>query len=78
MKKAAPPRKSRPKLADIILSGLDDAATFEKTQRRADLQHSKRILIAYLNSKITLQDWHAVSDAANDLREIEVEIRFCC
>lgn len=29
------------------------------------------ILIAYLRSKAEIGDWHGVSDAANDLRELE-------
>lgn len=28
-------------------------------------------LVAYLRMKVEQRDWHAVSDAANDLREIE-------
>lgn len=32
-------------------------------------------LITYMQAKIAGEDWHAVSDAANDLREIEAEQR---
>lgn len=35
----------------------------------------KRVMIEYMRLKIEEQDWHAVCDSANDLREIEVEIR---
>lgn len=35
----------------------------------------KRILIEYLLAKVKEQDWHAVSDAANDLRVIEERIK---
>lgn len=40
-----------------------------------ELLNHKLALIAYLKAKIEVQDWHAVSDVANDLREIEVEIK---
>lgn len=29
----------------------------------------------YCQMKLTAEDWHAVSDAANDLRELEAELR---
>ena len=32
-------------------------------------------LIAYAKDKLGQADWHAVADAANDLRELDVEIR---
>lgn len=35
----------------------------------------KDILVSYLNSCIQVEDWHGVSDAANDLREVEVELK---
>ncbi len=31
------------------------------------------MLIAYLRMKVDQADWHAVSDAANDLRVLEAE-----
>ena len=31
----------------------------------------RNILIAYLFQKASVADWHGVSDAANDLRELE-------
>jgi len=30
-------------------------------------------IIGYMQKKIISRDWHAVSDAANDLRELETE-----
>lgn len=36
------------------------------------LRRRREVLIAYLKSAIEVCDWHAVSDAANDLRCIEV------
>lgn len=35
----------------------------------------KDILIKYLLMKVEVEDWHAVADAAMDLREIEIHIR---
>ncbi len=34
-------------------------------------QRHRGVLIAYLRSKTDIGDWHGVSDAANDLRELE-------
>ncbi len=31
----------------------------------------REILIAYLKIKIAVEDWHAVADAAMDLRELD-------
>lgn len=33
------------------------------------------VLIQYLQSCVEIADWHGVSDAANDLRELEAEDR---
>lgn len=35
----------------------------------------KQLMIEYLRLKLEEQDWHGVCDAANDLRELEVEIK---
>lgn len=40
-----------------------------------DYQQQRRILIEYLKAKVELSDWHGVSDAANDLRELEAAQR---
>ena len=40
----------------------------------AALLESKAALIAYLQSKIKQGDWHAVQDAASDIREIEAKL----
>lgn len=39
------------------------------------LVKQKESLIIYLNSKVIAQDWHAVQDAASDIREIEAQIK---
>jgi hypothetical protein len=31
----------------------------------------KKALILYIMSRLALEDWHGVSDACNDLRELE-------
>lgn len=36
------------------------------------IQYHINVLITYIQSKIELKDWHAVSDAANDIRELEM------
>jgi hypothetical protein len=41
-----------------------------------ELFEQKAVLIAYLKLKTDQQDWHAVADAANDLRELEVLLKF--
>lgn len=35
----------------------------------------REILVAYLRVKVEVEDWHGVSDAANDLRELDAEER---
>lgn len=39
------------------------------------LKHQRDSLINYLESKISAQDWHAVADAAMDLREIDAQLK---
>ncbi len=41
---------------------------------KAALEEQKAALIAYLRSKITAGDWHAVQDAASDIREIDAKL----
>jgi hypothetical protein len=41
---------------------------------KADLLEQKASLLAYLTSKIKACDWHAVQDAASDIREIEAKL----
>jgi len=38
-----------------------------------ELNKRKKVMIVYLQLKTSQQDWHGVSDAANDLRDIEAE-----
>lgn len=38
-----------------------------------DEQH--KVLVQYLLAKVAIADWHAVSDAAMDLRELAAEKR---
>ncbi len=39
------------------------------------LQTHKQTLIEYLLMKVKQQDWHGVSDAANDIRELDAQIK---
>jgi len=39
----------------------------------SDFDVQKEILIEYLQVMVALQDWHGVSDVANDLRELEAK-----
>jgi hypothetical protein len=36
-------------------------------------QQHKQILIQYMVARMSIEDWHGVSDACNDLRELEAE-----
>jgi len=36
-----------------------------------DWNQHRNTLIQYLLAKVEMNDWHGVSDAANDLRELE-------
>ena len=44
-----------------------------KDYQNKDVQ--MQVLIDYLQVMIARKDWHGVSDAANDLREMEAEMR---
>lgn len=39
-----------------------------------DLEAQKLQLIAYLTSKLQATDWHAVQDAASDIRELDAKL----
>ena len=38
-----------------------------------DFETQKSILLEYLQVMIAIEDWHGVSDLANDLRELEAK-----
>lgn len=38
-------------------------------------EEKMKILVDYMKLKIEEKDWHGVCDCANDLRELEVEIK---
>ena len=44
------------------------------TERQKELTEQKAQLEAYLLSKFKAKDWHAVQDAASDIREIVAQI----
>jgi len=39
-------------------------------------QEHHATLVAYLKMKVEQSDWHGVSDAANDLRVLEEQMRY--
>ena len=43
--------------------------------RRQHLMALRGTVIEYLLAKAKEEDWHGVSDAANDLREIDAEVK---
>lgn len=55
----------------------------KQNESKADARHRRILTLlghrttmyAYLQMKVSAEDWHGVSDAANDLREIDAEIR---
>ena len=38
-----------------------------------DFAVQKEVLLEYLQVMVALEDWHGVSDVANDLRELEAK-----
>lgn len=44
------------------------------TERKAELLELKAQLVSYLHSKIKIDDWHAVQDAASDIREVDAKL----
>lgn len=42
--------------------------------RVRDLMEQRTALVAYLLSKVKAEDWHAVQDAASDIREINAKL----
>jgi len=43
--------------------------------RLAELRRRRETLVDYARDELEAGDWHGLSDAANDLRELDVEIR---
>ncbi len=66
-------------IADEESSTLRHVLLAQEMQTRAArvayLRASRIRLIAYMQDKATDEDWHGVSDAANDLRELDCELR---
>lgn len=44
-----------------------------KEKNYKDFVVQKEILLDYLQVMIAIEDWHGVSDVANDLRELEAK-----
>ena len=43
------------------------------TKNYKDFKVQKEVLLEYLQVMVALEDWHGVSDVANDLRELEAK-----
>ena len=43
-------------------------------RRMTEYREQKAQLVAYLLSKVKAGDWHAVQDAASDIREIDARV----
>lgn len=57
------------------LRGTGDAVPEPPPERLSKLVEYREVLITYMKYQTAAEDWHAVSDVANDLRELDVEIR---
>jgi len=44
-----------------------------ETKDYTNFETQKKILLDYLQVMIVIEDWHGVSDLANDLRELEAK-----
>ena len=44
-----------------------------KNKDYSNFETQKEILLDYLQVMIAIEDWHGVSDVANDLRELEAK-----
>jgi hypothetical protein len=44
-----------------------------KNKDYSNFETQKEILLDYLQVMIAIEDWHGVSDLANDLRELEAK-----
>ena len=54
---------------------VDSAQTRERMERLiGELVAQKAALIAYCRLKVSADDWHAVADAAMDIRELDAQI----
>ena len=45
----------------------------EQKPNYREFRTQKEILLEYLQVMVALEDWHGVSDVANDLRELEAK-----
>lgn len=45
----------------------------KQSKNYTDFKIQKEILLEYLQVMIAIEDWHGVSDVANDLRELEAK-----
>lgn len=61
--------------AELELARSYRAKAKDADERTKQLVSMRAVLMVYLKIKVEAEDWHAVSDAANDLREVDAELR---
>lgn len=49
---------------------------FDFTRVLENMREEKKALISLMYVKIKTEDWHAVADCANDIREIDAVLNF--
>lgn len=54
---------------------VENRAQLDRSQLVADLREQRDQLVAYLLSKVKAGDWHAVQDAASDIRELDAMLK---
>ena len=57
------------------MTQIIDELAMKMGERLKMLAESRVLHVRYLALKTSEEDWHGVSDAANDLREIDAEAR---
>ena len=60
---------------DMAIGDLIDGEPPASPKLLEGLERHRATLVQYVKDRIEDEDWHGLSDAANDLRELDVEIR---
>lgn len=48
--------------------------TVDQNRQIGDLRREREVIVTYLLAKQQAEDWHAVADAAMDLRELDAKL----
>lgn len=62
-----------PDLKNEVAAEAQRYTSFKPLNETARVAQARTALIAYMKTKVEQADWHAVSDAANDLRVLEAQ-----